>query len=156
MAGQIAADCFKKELMDLLGETFEEVQGIFLNRGTSLFETIDSISAEKASKPISDQGSGIAAQIDHIEYYLRVLGGSIKKKNIGTPDWEKSWEISAVTPEEWDTLRSNLKETYQNLLLEIQNLDLWEGEDDIGASLGILAHTACHLGAIRQALHIIR
>jgi hypothetical protein len=38
----------------------------------------------------------------------------------------------------------------------MQNLNAWEGEDDIGASLAILAHTAYHLGEIRQALCVVK
>ena len=51
--------------------------------------------------------------------------------------------------------KMRLRETYQRVLTT-KNLDAWEGEDDIGASLAILAHTASHLGAIRHALRLIK
>ena len=38
----------------------------------------------------------------------------------------------------------------------IKNHEVWVGEDDIGVSLAILAHTANHLGEIRQALCVIK
>jgi hypothetical protein len=37
----------------------------------------------------------------------------------------------------------------------MKNLDIWE-EDDIGASLAILAYAAYHLGEIRQALCVVK
>ncbi len=156
MSNQISSDCFKKELFDLLKETFEQVEGIYLDRGTSLFETLETISAQEASRPIWTAGASIAAQIEHMRFYLRVLEGCIKRQPEEKIDWQESWQLQEVTADEWETLKQQLRETYQSVLAVMDGLDTWEGEDDIGASLGILAHTACHLGAIRQALHLVR
>jgi hypothetical protein len=52
-------DCFTTELYDLLSETFEKTQGIYLDRGTSLLETMETISAEQASRPVSAKGASI-------------------------------------------------------------------------------------------------
>lgn len=53
MAPQIPLEWFTKALDGLLNETFSNVQGIYLDRGTSLFETLETISAEDASRPVS-------------------------------------------------------------------------------------------------------
>jgi hypothetical protein len=91
---QIATDSFKKELFDLLEETFEQVQGIYLDRGTSFFETLETIPAEEASRPVSTKCASIAAQVEHVRFYLRVLlEGCLQKKTIGKVDWEKSWQL---------------------------------------------------------------
>jgi hypothetical protein len=157
MSKQIATDSFKKELFDLLEETFEQVQGIYLDRGTSLFETLDTISAEEASRPVSAKCASIAAQVEHVRFYLQVLlEGCLQKKTTGRIDWEESWQLKEVTSDEWEALKKELRETYQGVLTAMKNLDTWEGEDDIGASLAILAHTAYHLGEIRQALCVVK
>jgi hypothetical protein len=155
MSGQIETECFTKELYDLLSETFEQTQGIYLDRGTSLLETLETISAEQASVPVPAQGESIAAHVNHICYYLDVLEGCIQRKTTDSIDWQASWELEAVTAEEWKVLKMRLKETYHRVLVTMNRLDAWEGEDDIGASLAILAHTACHLGMIQLALRLI-
>jgi hypothetical protein len=157
MSKQIATDSFKKEIFDLLEETFEQVQGIYLDRGTSLFETLETISAEEASRPVSAKCASIAAQVEHVRFYLRVLlEGYLQKKTIGRINWEESWQLKEVTSDEWEALKRELRETYQSVLMAMKNLDTWEGENDIGASLAILAHTAYHLGEIRQALCVVK
>jgi len=156
MSTQMETEYFTRELYDLLEETFERVQGIYLDRGTSLFETLETISAAEASHPVSAKCASIAAQVKHVIYYLKVLGSGIQKKEVGKIDWEESWQLEKVTPEEWDALKQQLGGTYKNLLAAMKGLEIWEGENDIGASLGILAHTAYHLGEIRQALCVVK
>ncbi len=157
MTTQIATKVFKKELLDLFEETFEQVQGIFLDRGTSFFETLETISFEEASRPVSANCASISAQVYHVNFYLQVLLEScFHKKNIKKVNWEDSWQLEAVTQKEWKNLKLDLKRTHQNVLIAIKDLDIWEGENDIGASLAILAHTAYHLGEIRQALCTIK
>ena len=46
MSTQAAHQLFIQAFHALLRETFEEVNGIYLDRGTSLFETLETISAE--------------------------------------------------------------------------------------------------------------
>jgi len=127
MSHSIPVDVFRKELLDLLDETFENTQGIYLDRNTSLFETLEGLSADQASKSISPKGATIAG----------------------------SWRVAEVEGAEWTATIARLRTSYQRTLDVVNGLEEWEGENDIGASLAILAHTASHLGAIRQALHIV-
>ena len=61
------------ELFELFEETFEQVHGIYLDGGTSLFETLATISAEEASLPVSATCATLAAQVEHVRFYLDVL-----------------------------------------------------------------------------------
>ena len=151
----IPIDIFRKELLDLLEETFEKTQGIYLDRDTSLFETLDALTAEQASKPISPNGATIAGHTEHVAFYLDVLTDCIERKPIGDLNWQESWKVQAVDEDAWAVVRQRLREAHQRTIRVIESLEAWEGEDDIGASLAILAHTASHLGAIRQALHLL-
>ena len=51
MSTQIQTDHFTTALYALLDETFDNVHGYFLDRGTSMFETLATISAGVCSSP---------------------------------------------------------------------------------------------------------
>jgi hypothetical protein len=101
MARQIALDRFTSELYPLLEETFERVQGIYLDKGTSLFETLATVSAEEASRPASATCASIAAQVEHVRFYLEVIERYMRGETVGQVDWPASWRLTSVTPEEW-------------------------------------------------------
>ena len=144
------------EILALLGETFEDVQGHYLDRGTSLFETLETISAEEASRPVSATCATIAAQVEHTRYYLAVLGEYMAGRKPQGVDWGKSWETRAVTPDEWEASKARLRDAYRAAVAMIKTLEPWEGEDGIGEALAVVVHTAYHLGEIRQALCTVR
>ena len=147
---------FSAELLEILDEVFDEDHGIFLDKGTSLFETLDQTSADVASAAIASGTVSIAAHVEHVILYLEVLGGHIAGEEIGEVDWGQIWErVNWVSNEEWDELRGRLRTTYTWLIDHLRTIDDWEQNDAIGASIAIVAHTACHLGAIRQGLHAI-
>lgn len=152
MPEPISAEQFKGDLLLLLTETFESVQGIFLDRGTSMFETLAQISAEDASKPIGSRCATIAAQAAHVNFYMEVLEKFLLTGQNERVDWGEIWRtMAAVTPEEWDASRTRLRETYQRLRGVIQNWDHWEQQYAVGGAIGLVAHCAYHLGEIRQA-----
>ena len=103
MTRQIALSRFTSELFDLFDETFEHVHGIYLDRGTSLFETLAVISAEEASRPISTTCATVAAQVEHVRFYLDVLENYLLNKEPVKVDWGEIWRtVHEVTPEQWD------------------------------------------------------
>lgn len=152
MEKQNLSERFSKELLGLLDETFAHTHGFFLDKGNSLLETVGRISASAASQPVSSGGATIAGQVEHICYYLKVLESEIRKKEFGKVDWLKSWQVKEVTSEEWESLKARLRQTCQGVVSAIKGVEHWGGENDVGAPLAILAHTAYHLGAIRQML----
>ena len=156
MSQQIAIERFTNELFPLLEETFERVHGIYLDKGTSLFETLETITAEEASRPVSARCASIAGQVEHVRFYLQVLQDYMQQKEIGKIDWAASWYLKTVTPDEWDALKQRLRATYASILSLAKSLDTWEGENKIGGALAIVVHTAYHLGEIRQALCTIK
>jgi len=156
MTQQIALELFTGELFPLLEETFERVNGIYLDQGTSLFETLETITAEEASRPVSARCASIAGQVEHVRFYLQVLQDYMQQKEVGKIDWAASWYLKTVTPEEWDALKRRLKSTYQDLTALIKGFDTWQGENELGGALAIVVHTAYHLGEIRQALCTIK
>lgn len=157
MNKSIAQDLFTKELFALLSETFETHHGIYLDRGTSLFETLETINATQASQPVGGKCASLAAQVAHVIFYLEVLERYIRAEEVGHVDWGEIWRtVQQVTPEEWAGLKQKLYETYQRIFNLLQGLEEWANESAIGGSLAIVVHTAYHLGEIRQALCTLR
>ena len=153
MTTQIQTDHFTKALFMLLDETFDNVQGYFLDKGTSMFETLTTISAEEASVPVGGKCATLAAQVKHVAFYLDVLEEAIRTQQFQRQDWGKIWrETSAVTPEEWEILKTSLRDSYNRVRTLIDETTEWPNERQIGGAIAIIVHTAYHLGEIRQAL----
>jgi hypothetical protein len=157
MSTQIQADHFTKALLMLLYETFDNVQGYYLDKGTSMFETLATISAEEASVPVCGKCATLAAQVKHVAFYLDVLEKAVRTQQFERQDWGKIWrETSAVTPEEWETLKTSLRESYDRVKTLVNDTTEWSNKQQIGGVMAIIAHTAYHLGEIRQALCTVK
>lgn len=157
MSAQDALARFKRDLLDLLDETFVVHHGIYLDRGTSLFETLTTISAEQASIPVGGECATLAAQVEHVRFYLEVLRDYMVTHESVQVDWGEIWRtVSAVTPEQWSDSQARLRTSYDQVVALVQGYDTWDGEDDIGGAMAMLVHSAYHLGEIRQALCTLR
>jgi len=157
MSRTMSQESFYRELFDILEETFETHHGVYLDKDTSLFVTLDQISAHEASIPVGNRCATIAAQVEHVIYYLEVLEWHIAGREIGELDWGEIWNrVSSVSTTEWNDLKDRLKEAYGQLRALLQGIDNWEQNDAIGGSMAIMVHTAYHLGEIRQALCTVR
>ena len=157
MSAEIPVKRFKKALLAALQETFSEVQGMYLDKGTTLYETLDGVSAAEASKAISPRSATIAAQVEHVRFYLDVLEDYMRTGVDKTNNWREIWEtVGEVTPEEWEDMKQRLRQSHERVLAMINSFDTWDGKYDIAGALSILVHTAYHLGGIRQALGAIR
>jgi hypothetical protein len=148
---------FTQSLFALLKETFEGTNTAFgtmyLDQGTGLFDTIDKVDAARASRAVSEGGPTIAAHCEHVRFYLEFLSNYMNEKFI-MADWKDSWKTVTVSDEEWKSLRGQLQKTYQHVTDTFNEVETWNDFKITGA-LGILAHTAYHLSAIRQMLKLI-
>ena len=99
MTTTFPSDQFVSELMFLLTETFESVHGVYLDRGTSLLETLAGISAEEASIPVGGKCATIAAQVTHVCFYLDVMDRFMRSGQDEPTDWGEVWRtVSGVWP----------------------------------------------------------
>lgn len=157
MTKQITLEQFTKVFFGCLDETFEQHHGIYLDKGTSLFETLDGISAEDASRAVADTCATIAAQVEHVRFYLDVLDDVMRTEQVNKIDWREIWQtVREVSPEEWDAQKRRLRESYDRVSATIKTFDRWEGEYGVAGALAVLTHTSYHLGGIRQALCAIK
>ncbi len=153
MSSQIDSELFKKSLYMLLDETFDKVQGIYLDKGTSFFETLATISAEEASIPVGGKCATLAAQVKHTTFYLDVLEQNVRTQKFEPVDWGKIWrEVTAVSPQQWQAIQNDLRESYGRTKQLIADQTEWQNEREIGGAIAMITHTAYHLGQIRQAL----
>ena len=156
MSTQIQAQHFTKALYALLDETFDHVNGYFLDQGTSMFETLATISAEEASLPVGGKCAPLAAQVKHVAFYFDVVDKTVRDPSYPPVDWDEIWRTAgSVTPDEWNMIQAELRASYDRILSLIKDTSVWD-EDQIGGAIAVLAHSAYHLGEIRQALCCVK
>jgi hypothetical protein len=155
MTQQISTEHFTTNLYALLTETFESVYGIYLDKGTSLFETLEGISYGQASRATNDRCATLAAQVNHVRFYLDVLERYMLEKPREKVDWQSSWQITTVTAEEWEGLKSDLRDSYARVRATMEGFDSWDNDQRLGGALAVIVHTAHHLGEIRQMLCVL-
>ncbi|MEX2167688.1 MAG: DinB family protein [Pirellulales bacterium] len=152
---------FLRALSKLLTEIFDGPPGseaYVLNPGDpGLLGQLESIDARAASARPMPGKTTIASHVDHVWYGLTLLnrwaGGEANPWT--DADWDASWKRNTVTEDQWRALRDRLRhevKTWQNAV--VGHAD-WNEVTAAGA-LSSAAHTAYHLGAIRQILAGIR
>ena len=152
----ITFETFSENLHQLLDETFERVHGRYLDRGDSLLETLATISAAEASRPVGNSCASVAAQVEHTRFYVDLCARFGRGEQVGTIDWDATWTLTSVTDEEWAALLDGLRTAYRDLLAVLATPQTWEHPAAVGGSLNALVHTAFHLGQIRQSLCTIK
>ena len=144
---------FANNLFLLMEETFESRNhGIYLDNGTSLFETLETISAEEASIPVGGKCASLAAQVAHVTFYIESFERFALQGDNSPRDWGLIWRtVKKVTPDQWEDYKRKVKEAYLRMDKLFHENPMWS-ESTIGGALSIVVHTAYHLGEIRQAL----
>lgn len=156
MPDTVRTEDFTNNLLTLLIETFESPQrssSAYLDQNTGLFDTLNKLSVEQAAKPVTEGGTSRSGQVKHITFYIDVLEQIMDGLN-READWQGSWQVGEVTPEVWDTLKADLKTSYERLSQRLNTTSTW-GDEEVGDSMAILVHTAYHLGALRQIVRVV-
>lgn len=146
----IKAKHFVEGVAYLLRETFEgsppDKPSAYLDRGVGVFTTLDGLSADAASREF--HGTTIAAQTEHAKFYLDRLCEYINGRTEPV-NWDDSWLIETVNDAEWNALRASVRASYEKTLRHLAEERPWS-EMQIGMAIGLVAHSAYHLGSIRQ------
>ena len=148
---------FQRALSSMLTEIFDGPPGevaYVLNPGDAgLLRQLETIDARSASTRPSPGRASIAAHVDHLQFGLGLLNrwAAGEENPWAGADFNASWQRSAVTEEQWRTLRDTLRRDAESWRAVIASRESW---DDLAtaAALSTAAHTAYHLGAIRQVL----
>lgn len=157
MAGQnqMPIETFRGGLLVVLEEIFEQGHGYLLDPGTSLFETLATISAEEASRPISARSASLAAQVNHVRFSIDVTQASARSGEYQKVDWASSWRVGPVSESEWQDLVARLRAAYEGVRAFAQAFEGWD-ERFVGGAFALVGHCAYHLGEIRQGLGVLR
>jgi hypothetical protein len=146
-----------RALITLLRETLfraDSKAAYLLNPGDSgLVETLKPLSASTASKPPAPGRKPIVSHANHvlfgIELANRALAGEAGVYE--EADWSLAWELESVTENQWQDLLDRLEQQSKLLIDQVARPREWN-EITLTGTLSIPAHTAYHLGAIRQML----
>jgi hypothetical protein len=148
---------FQRALSTLLTEIFDGPPGdeaYLLNPGDpGLLRQLESIDARAASNRPMPGRTTIAAHVDHVHYGLSLLNrwAAGEANPWAEADWNASWQRGSVSETEWRALRDRLRQAVQTWQAAVAARTAWDHTSAAGA-LSSAAHTAYHLGAIRQIL----
>ncbi len=155
MASMIAVETYRKGFLAVLETVVERSQGYFLEPEASLFETLASVSAEEASRPVGAPGTTLAAQVAHVRVYIAARNDQISTGEERPVDWAVAWQTGPVTADEWRALVAGLRAEYEQLHSFASTAEDWD-EWAIGDAFALVGHCAYHLGEIRQGLGLLR
>jgi hypothetical protein len=148
---------FLRALAKLLSEIFDGPPGseaYLLNPGDpGLLRQLDSIDAKAASSRSMPGKTTIASHVDHVHYGLSLMNRWARGEPnpFAGADWNASWQRTTVTDEQWRSLKSRLRHESEAWRQVVAARTDWDDITAAGA-LSSAAHTAYHLGAIRQIL----
>ena len=148
---------FQRALSKLLVEIFNGPPGeeaYILNPGDpGLLRQLESIAASAASTRPMPGKTTIAAHVDHVHYGLTLLNrwAAGETNPWADADWNDSWKHTSVTEDQWRALRDGLRQEAETWRHAVTRRTDWDDTAAAGA-LASAAHTAYHLGAIRQIL----
>jgi hypothetical protein len=152
-----ADSVFQRALSNMLTEIFGGPPGqeaYVLNPGDpGLLRQLDTIDANIASAPPTPGQKSIAAHVDHICFGLVILNrwAAGEANPWAGADFNASWQRTTLTDNQWRALRESLRGEADKWQKAVAARTSW---DDMSAAAGLstAAHTAYHLGAIRQIL----
>jgi len=152
---------FQQALSRMLIEIFNGPPGqeaYVVNPGDpGLLRQLDTIDAKTASTRPSPGQTTIAAHVDHVQFGLAILNrwAAGEKNPFAGADWNGSWQRTTVSEEQWRVLRDGLRNEADKWRQAVDARTDW---NSMAASIALstVAHTAYHLGAIRQMLATLR
>lgn len=116
-------------------------------------ETLKLLSAATASTPPGPGRKTIAAHANHVLYGVelatRALGG--EEGVYQNADWNQAWKLETVSDSQWRDLTARFEQQSHLLLEQVQQPRPWD-EITLTGCFAVAAHTAYHLGALRQML----
>ena len=157
----ITDSVFQRALTNMLTEIFDGPPGqeaYVLNPGDSgLLRQLDTIDASAVSRQPIPGKPNIAAHVDHLHFGLAILNrwAAGEANPWAGADGNACWRRTSVTEPEWRALRDALRQEAEKWRKMVATRTSWEAMP-ASAALSTAAHTAYHLGAIRQILAALK
>jgi hypothetical protein len=156
-----AESVFQRALSNMLTEIFDGPPGqeaYVINPGDpGLLRQLDTIDAKTASKTPTSGQKSIAAHVDHVYFGLSILNrwAAGEANPWAGADFNASWQHTALADDEWRALRDGLRREAGKWQKTVAARTSWD-DMSAAAALSTAAHTAYHLGSIRQILAAVQ
>lgn len=156
MSNEIAM-LISQSLRTLLAETMFHANaagGFILNRGEpGMIDTLKALSAETVSTPPSTGRKPIVSHANHVLFGWDLLNRAIQGEEgvFEAANWDEAWQLEHVNEAEWQMLLAKLEKVGREILDRAPQYEPWN-EMMLTGIYASAAHTAYHLGAIRQML----
>jgi hypothetical protein len=152
----VAGDHIRDGVLALLAEAYpgtdpDECWFTWGGPDSGVIGTLESLSAEQASTPAHEGGTTIAAIAAHLRFTLQ-YGNVMWSGKKPEMSWDDSWPITTVNEAEWTALCNDIRSEYALSVKLLEIFQDWSHPKAIAGSFGHIAHTAYHLGAIRQIM----
>jgi hypothetical protein len=141
-------------VVELLAEAFEgprdpNITWFVSNQpGSGVFGTLDAMTPQEASRAPGTGRRSAAAHASHLAFSLRIAAAQLRGEH-PVVNWAESWAVSSVDERGWSGLRSSLRAEYQALRAQLA-AETAMGAEALTAAMAVVAHSAYHLGALRQ------
>jgi hypothetical protein len=148
---------FQRAVSNMLTELFDGPPGqesyVFNPGDPGLLRQLDGVDAAAASKRPMPGKTTVASHADHLLYGLAILNrwAAGEANPWAGADWNVSWQRPTVTDDQWRALRESLRQEVAKWKAAVAARTEWDGTA-ASAALSTCAHTAYHVGAIRQIL----
>lgn len=148
---------FHEAISALLREIFDGPPGketYILNSGDpGLLNQLDSINSEVVSSRRRPGKTTIASHMKHVSFGMSLLNRSAQGEENpwAGADWDEAWKHTEVSEKEWTDLRGELRQQSRDWQAAFKQREDWN-EITASGAVSSVAHTAYHLGAIRQIL----
>jgi hypothetical protein len=99
----------------------------------------------------------LASHVGHLRYALSLANRALRGENpYADADWAASWDARVVGEPEWKLLVAGLRKETEDFREALAGGRAWADEEFLTGTLGLIAHGAWHLGAIRQGLGLVK
>jgi hypothetical protein len=141
-------------VLELLAEAFEgprdpNITWFVSNQpGSGVFGTLDGMTPQEASRAPGAGRRSAAAHASHLAFSLHHAAAQLRGEH-PVVNWAQSWAVSSVDERGWSGLRTSLRAEYEALRGQLAAESALNPEA-LTAALAVVAHSAYHLGALRQ------
>jgi len=148
------------QLLAILDEAFDKPPGEWhhftdASPDSGYFATLAKLSPVEANQVVA--GTSVAAQVSHVSFVLEtatsLLRGTSEPPRLA--EWQDSWETAKLDDLTWQQLQRELRGTFGGFRDSIQS-HASSNHKAFGSAIGTIAHTAYHLGSIKQKIAVLK
>ena len=126
------------------------VNSELLSRGISILLT------EASVRLTPGDGASAASHASHLRYAMHLANRAMRGENpYRDADWSGSWIVPVVDEAAWAELKTGLRTEFEMLKSALSDPAIWSSDMRVFGMIGNVAHSAWHLGALRQGPGLI-